>query len=132
MKRQLPEDLLKAVKLLQPSGEETEDSARLRGFERAIGIINTHLEKNPNSPHSSLLTNFKTAHTQIILERLNGLLSSVDIATWFAYVIALQEASEEVESIITLDSALRSDYRKFLDLWRDDALRILMKARIRD
>lgn len=129
MQPQLPEDLKKAVGLLENSEKESNRSLRMRAFKDAVDILNDHLNIGPDSPHKSFVENIKLTYTRKFLEELTKLFNA-DIEVWFDYTqLFLLKVPKEVEVNIEKHPQLKKDYEKFIGIWRDEAIKLFQGLR---
>ena len=125
MQRQLPEDLKEAVNLLAKSEKESNHSLRTSAFQDAVDILNDHLSLETASPHKSFVQNIKLTYTRKFLEKLPNLFSA-DIEVWFDYTLLfLLKVPKEVELNIEKDAQLKENYKKFMGIWRDEAIKTI-------
>ena len=125
MQKQLSEDIKEAVDLLKKSEKEIHHSLRTRAFEDAVDLLNDHMSVATDSPYKSFIENIKISYTRKFLEELSTLFS-VDIDTWFDYVrLFLLKVPKEVKVNIEKDAQLKDNYKKFIGIWRKEAIEIL-------
>lgn len=123
----LPPQLKEAVNLFVQFERSNEHEKRVQFFGKAINILDTHLSENHESPHKEFVNNLKLAYTRKLLEQLSeGSRLPSPTEDWFSYLwLMLKDCQTEIEVLTKRSPSLRQSYDNFIQMWGDDAVRVL-------
>jgi hypothetical protein len=130
--RNLPTDLIDAVELLKSFEKLDYHSKRTRDFEDAIEILNNHLRATPDTSHKQFIANLKRTYTRKLLEQIPSLFT-LDIDDWFDYCkLLLMSVPNETGELSKEDPHLGQNAKKFIGIWKDEAIAALQRIAERD
>jgi len=123
----LPNEIKEARELLEKAERTSDPMKKARALEEAIELFELYDEDNPsmNAMERELITNLRRSHTRRLLTQLMGL-KNIEIDIWFEYIkLLMLKLKPEVDYVVQGSPELRSEYDKFVDIWRKEMLEAL-------
>jgi hypothetical protein len=127
----IPREIREAQSSFERAEKERDPYQRAKELEKAIDLLNSFLEENPDPSEKirTHITNLRRTHTRRLLDQVPTLNIS-DIKTWVKYIRLLTlELKDERDYATEGDPVLRAKWdrvwRLFLDnlgVWSDDDL----------
>jgi hypothetical protein len=130
MPRSVPE-IREAIRLFEAWEASINDLSAAKGFTEAVQILDDFLESEPDTPHRTFIRNLKISNTRRLLQQLTKV-DKNDFSLWLEYALsAISVVSNEAESLMNADPALKADFASFEKRWGSavtDALQRIQKG----
>jgi hypothetical protein len=116
MPRGVPE-IREAIRLFEAWEASINDLSAAKGFTEAVQILDDFLECEPDTPHRAFIRNLKISNTRRLLRQL-AKVDKKDFSLWLEYALsAMAVVSNEAESLMSADPALKADFATFQKVW---------------
>ena len=125
----IADGIKEARKKLEYAAQASDLLEKARLFEEGIEILDTCLDEEDISPSQrNLLSQLRFAHTRQLLSQLQFIQSVwLDESNiWYTYYgLFSRKLCDEVKRVITEDAELKVTFKNFIELRREELLKIL-------
>jgi len=128
MKINDPQEVLKAIHLLEVAEKSLDPQVIIYKFEEGIDILKEYIEENPNvsDETKNRIINIKISHTRQLLKQLPKL-KKIEIGDWFEYLrVLVTKVDNERKTILTKYPELKSSLKDFIAIWEYELKRALL------